>query len=190
MLEGALGKMIAAAVGGLVGIELAMLTIPSRWRTVHQQVADASGVDVNLLHALQLHEDFSGDPRAIHQNRDPATGEVTSTDYGPMQINNRNFAALGVTLDTIYDPLTNVGAAAKLLKDNQTKAPHLGLLSQISVYNAGFSAHRDAQGRLRAKQTADGTLSNQKYVMGVLTWYLLITLASFAPIKTPGWVRA
>jgi soluble lytic murein transglycosylase-like protein len=190
MLDKAIEKLLSAALAGVVGVELAMLAIPSQWRSLHQQVGDSFGVDPNLLHALQLQEDFSGNPRAINANKDAATGRVTSTDHGLMQINSTNFSRLGVTLETVYDPPTNVGAAAKLIKANLETAPHLGLLSQISVYNAGFSAHHDDKGRLRAKLTAGGTFSNQKYVMGVGTWYLLITAASFAPIKTPGWQRA
>lgn len=178
--------LLSAALAGLVGAELAMLAIPGQWRHLHELVGKEKGVDPNLLHAFQLRENLKGDPLATNANRN-AAGVVTSVDHGLMQINSANFPALHLTAETVKDPPTNIRAAATLIKDNMARAPHLGVLSQIAAYNTGFSAHRDELGRLRPKLTADGSFSNQPYVMGVATWYLLITIASIAPVKTPGW---
>jgi soluble lytic murein transglycosylase-like protein len=179
-------SLLSAALAGIVGAELAMLSIPGQWRHLHELVGKEEGVDPNLLHAFQLRENLKGDPAAVNTNRN-AAGVALSSDHGLMQINTTNYAALHLTPETVTDPATNIRAAAKLIKSNMTVAPHLGILSQIAAYNTGFSAHRDDLGRLRPKLTADGSFSNQPYVMGVATWYLLITIASIAPVKTLGW---
>lgn len=179
-------SLVSAALAGVVGAELAMLVIPGQWRALHEKVGTAEGVDPNLLHAFQLVENLQANPRAVNENRD-ASGRVLSSDHGAMQINSTNFAALGLTTQSVNDPETNIRAAARLIKRNMAAAPHLGILSQISAYNTGWSAHRDAEGRLRPKLTAAGGFANQPYVLKVASWYLLITAASLAPITTPGW---
>lgn len=180
-----LKSLAATALSAGLAAELAQLSVPGQWRQVHVQVGQETGLDPNLLHALQLHENYQGDPNAVS----PVNANGTR-DHGLMQINDANFGLLGVDASSVLDPLTNVRAAASLVKQNMARAPQLGLLAQISIYNAGFSTHRNPDGSLRAKVDGNGALSNQKYVVGVATWYALIVVASFAPIKTPGWKAA
>lgn len=183
----------ALVIGGGAAVGVSFWIVPSQWRALHEAAGKDKGVDPNLLHAIQLVENQAGDPHAINVNRDK-NGAMLSTDYGLMQINSTNFAGLGLDQETVFLPERNVTAGAALIADNIKRAPHLPLWEQISVYNAGFSSYRDAEGRLKPKQNADGGLVNQAYVGKVLLWYVFVYLAALGakviPIKTPGWERA
>lgn len=58
-----------------------------------------------------------------------------------MQINSANFARLGVTPETVFDPCTNLRAGARLLADNYGRAHIAGhadpLRAALSEYNTG-----------------------------------------------------
>lgn len=62
-------------------------------------------------------------------------------DAGLMQINSANFARLGVTPETVFDPCTNLRAGARLLADNYGRARIAGhtdpLRAALSEYNTG-----------------------------------------------------
>lgn len=59
---------------------------------------------------LKIAQHESGlNPEATHRNRDG------STDYGLMQVNERNFPWLGLTRESALDPCQSIAAAAKLL---------------------------------------------------------------------------
>lgn len=62
-------------------------------------------------------------------------------DAGLMQINSANFARLGVTPETVFDPCTNLRAGARLLADNYGRARVSGhadpLRAALSEYNTG-----------------------------------------------------
>jgi len=62
-------------------------------------------------------------------------------DAGLMQINSANFARLGVTPETVFDPCTNLRAGARLLADNYGRARLSGhvdpLRAALSEYNTG-----------------------------------------------------
>lgn len=64
-------------------------------------------------------------------------------DAGLMQINSSNWARLGLTPDTVFDPCTNVRAGARILTENYSRASReLGhgrpaLLAALSAYNTG-----------------------------------------------------
>lgn len=103
-----------------------------------------------------------GDPYRIGVNsggslqRQPANGaDATATarsllrkganfDAGLMQINSANFARLGVTAETVFDPCTNLRAGAALLADNYSRARVAGhadpLRAALSEYNTGSRA--------------------------------------------------
>lgn len=62
-------------------------------------------------------------------------------DAGLMQINSANFARLGITAETVFDPCTNLRAGSLVLSDNYTRARNAGvrdaLRAAISEYNTG-----------------------------------------------------
>lgn len=62
-------------------------------------------------------------------------------DAGLMQINSANFARLGLTAETAFDPCTNLRAGAVVLADNYGRARDAGhsdpLRAAISEYNTG-----------------------------------------------------
>ena len=62
-------------------------------------------------------------------------------DAGLMQINSANFARLGLTPETVFDPCTNLRAGAVVLADNYGRARDAGhsdpLRAAISEYNTG-----------------------------------------------------
>lgn len=62
-------------------------------------------------------------------------------DAGLAQVNSANFARLGLTPETVFDPCTNLTAAASVLKDNYTRAQSSGaanpLHAALSEYNTG-----------------------------------------------------
>src|SRR3546814_8363245 len=49
-----------------------------------------------------------------------------SFDAGLMQINSANFARLGLTPETVFDPCTNLRAGAHVLTDNYRRASDAG----------------------------------------------------------------
>lgn len=72
-------------------------------------IACAPGLDPAMLAGIARHE--SGfDPTIIHTNADG------SRDFGLMQINERNFGWLGLTMQTALDPCQSIRAAAQLLQ--------------------------------------------------------------------------
>src|SRR3546814_7647533 len=64
-----------------------------------------------------------------------------SFDAGLMQINSANFARLGLTPETVFDPCTNLRAGAHVLTDNYRRASDAGradpLRAALSEYNSG-----------------------------------------------------
>lgn len=98
------------------------------------------------------------DPLAIHDNTDKRSYEPQDTaeaisiarrlfdarhsfDAGLMQINSRNFAILGVTLESAFDPCKSLNAAATLL-------------SAFSRYNTGSPSRGYKNGYVRRVMTA------------------------------------
>ncbi len=66
-----------------------------------------------------------------------------SIDMGLMQINSKTMAGLGLTIEQVFDPCTNVYAGGVVLTRNYVKAsgqigdPQSALLAAISAYNTG-----------------------------------------------------
>lgn len=62
-------------------------------------------------------------------------------DAGLMQINSANFARLGLTPESVFDPCTNLRAGARVLGDNYGRARDAGhtnpLQAALSEYNTG-----------------------------------------------------
>lgn len=72
-------------------------------------------------------------------------GAGRSIDLGLAQLNSRNLAALGVTIDQAFDPCRNLAAAARLLQANyaaslaERPAGQAALRAALSRYNTGHA---------------------------------------------------
>jgi type IV secretion system protein VirB1 len=66
-----------------------------------------------------------------------AVGRGESVDMGLAQINNKNLPALGLTVQQVFDPCTNIEAGAKILAAGYSRAGSLG--GALSMYNTGRS---------------------------------------------------
>lgn len=72
-----------------------------------------------------------------------AIAEGHSVDLGLMQVNSRNLAILGVALEEVLDPCTNVRAGARILLDGYVAAARrhgegqAALRAALSAYNTG-----------------------------------------------------
>jgi len=64
-----------------------------------------------------------------------AIGYGESVDMGLVQINSRNLPALGLTVEQVFDPCTNVAAGASILAMGYQRAGSLG--GALSMYNTG-----------------------------------------------------
>lgn len=64
-----------------------------------------------------------------------AVGRGDSVDMGLVQINNKNLPALGLTVEQVFDPCTNLAAGAHILTTGYLKAGSLG--GALSIYNTG-----------------------------------------------------
>ena len=66
-----------------------------------------------------------------------AVGRGESVDLGLAQINSKNLPALGLTVDQVFDPCTNIAAGASLLATAYQRTSSLG--GALSMYNTGRS---------------------------------------------------
>ena len=110
--------------------------------------------------ARVIHIESGGRPFAINVNKGPrmnpprsaaeaaATARVWiarghSVDLGLMQVNSRNLARLGFTIEQMFDPCTNVRAGAQILTENYVSAAKSrghgqhALRDALSAYNTG-----------------------------------------------------
>jgi type IV secretion system protein VirB1 len=82
-----------------------------------------------------------------------------SVDVGIMQINSKNFGALGLTLDAALDPCRSIAAAATLLVGNfaggdSYEAEQAALRVAISKYNTGDAQRGFDNGYVRKVEMA------------------------------------
>jgi type IV secretion system protein VirB1 len=64
-----------------------------------------------------------------------AVGRGESVDMGLAQINSKNLPALGLTVEQVFDPCTNIAAGANILAASYGRAGSLG--GALSMYNTG-----------------------------------------------------
>jgi type IV secretion system protein VirB1 len=70
-------------------------------------------------------------------------GKGHNLDIGLGQVNSRNLAGLGLSVDQVFDPCTNLAASAAILTDNYRRAVKThgkgqqALLAALSAYNTG-----------------------------------------------------
>lgn len=85
-------------------------------------------------------------------------------DLGLAQINSKNLAWLGLSLREVFDPCTNLSAAARILADGYARsdAPRVGeqtaLRTALSYYNTGHPARGLANGYVGKVTSAAGTI--------------------------------
>ena len=66
-----------------------------------------------------------------------AVGRGESVDMGLAQINSKNLPALGLSVDQVFDPCTNLAAGARILAAGYQQTGSLS--GALSVYNTGRS---------------------------------------------------
>jgi type IV secretion system protein VirB1 len=66
-----------------------------------------------------------------------AVGRGESVDLGLVQINSKNLPALGVSVEQVFDPCTNIAAGANILAAGYKRTGSLG--GALSIYNTGRS---------------------------------------------------
>ena len=64
-----------------------------------------------------------------------AIGRGESVDMGLAQINSKNLPALGLTVEQVFDPCTNIAAGANILAAGYGRTGSLG--GALSMYNTG-----------------------------------------------------
>jgi len=69
-----------------------------------------------------------------------AIGRGESVDMGLAQINSNNLPALGLSVNQIFDPCTNIAAGARILATGYEKTGSLG--GALSMYNTGRADSR------------------------------------------------
>lgn len=161
-------------IGAAILAQVTRASAPWAYRGLFQRLAQQYGLDENLLHALAWQE--SGlNPTAVS-----APNSNGTRDYGLLQINERNFASLGLTAVSALDPERNADAAARLLADLHRRG--LSFFEVISAYNAG-AKDRDALTPGTQIRRPDGSYVNPAYVASVLGRYLWLQLAALAPVE-------
>jgi type IV secretion system protein VirB1 len=97
-------------------------------------------LNVNRLPRPQPH------PATLAEAVSVAQGYIArgySVDLGLMQVNNRNLAALGYTIEQVFDPCTNIRSGAAILTANYAEAVQSrgegqgALQAALSAYNTG-----------------------------------------------------
>lgn len=178
---GILPPVLMGALAALIGTQLMRIGVPWKFGALYDSIGNKYGVDPNLLHALALKETVENPTLIGPPNADG------SRDYGLMQINESNFARLGVTsaslLDPATGPATSIDAAARLLLSDKQAAPGLNVLDQMSVYNAGWG--RDPKtGALRPRLSKAGVYINTgSYVLPAFAWYVAVVLGRLALVQ-------
>jgi type IV secretion system protein VirB1 len=88
-----------------------------------------------------------------------------SVDIGLMQVNSRNLAALGITVDQVLDPCMNIHAAAAILTADYAEAARTrgdgqaALQAALSAYNTGDFYRGFANGYLARYYAPGGLLA-------------------------------
>ncbi|TFH89447.1 lytic transglycosylase domain-containing protein [Vibrio ouci] len=103
-----------------------------------EEAAAHYNISPKLLRAI-AHVESSFNFRAYNENKNEL-GEITSRDYGLMQINSSWFSRLAefnVNESNVYEPCFNVSLGAWILASNF--ASHGYNWNSVGAYNAGFA---------------------------------------------------
>lgn len=152
---------------------------------IKQAIADlilhcSSGVDPLILQSLIVQES-ARHPYAIHDGKThkshfPKSREAAiqlakqlrekghRLDIGLAQINTQNFKWLGLTIETAFNPCTNLKASSTVLKEAMNRTPNLR--EQLSIYNSGKTTSKKGLSYAdkiirRAKATSEPTATNK-----------------------------
>ncbi|WP_411566802.1 lytic transglycosylase domain-containing protein (plasmid) [Pseudomonas orientalis] len=105
----------------------------------HESGGNPWALGVNGAHKFQKPTDYAS---AVLEAR-RLIGKGASVDMGLMQINSRTMVNLGLTVEQVYDPCSNVYAGGVVLTRNYVRAsekftdPQSALLAALSAYNTG-----------------------------------------------------
>lgn len=105
----------------------------------HESAGNPWALGVNGAEKFQRPTDYRS--AVLEAKRLIAKG--ASIDMGLMQINSRTMVNLGLTVEQVYDPCSNVYAGGVVLTRNYVKAsdkfadPQSALLAALSAYNTG-----------------------------------------------------
>lgn len=108
-------------------------------------------VEPDLLRAIAQVES-SLDPNAYNENKNKK-GQVTSRDFGLMQINSSWFprlAEFNVNETTVYEPCFNVSLGAWVLSSNF--ASHGYNWNSVGAFNAGFLKRTESARKIYIKK--------------------------------------
>jgi soluble lytic murein transglycosylase-like protein len=165
---------VVVVLGAVALAQLARLKAPGwSYRDHFEAAARLEGQDADVLHALAWRES---------NFRPAAVGAVNTNgtrDYGLCQINETNFAWLGLTQATAADPAANTRAAARVLKAAYARGA-VSVADALSIYNAGSRSSAQGGG---PRRTGDGRYVNEEYVRDVLHKLFWIRWAKLAPLK-------
>lgn len=161
---------LALTVGSVAVTALARSSTPWRYRELFERVGKETGVNENLLHAIGWQES-NLNPLAVS-----APNTNGTRDYGMMQINQTNFAKLGLTQTSVMDAETNVRAAARLISEIRQRAP--AIQDILSIYNAGPRPDGTVK-----RLISTGGLVNARYVVDTLAKYWFVQLAALDPLQ-------
>jgi type IV secretion system protein VirB1 len=101
---------------------------------------NALAINVNGIH---VQPPPAKDAREAAQVAESYIMRGYSVDIGLMQVNTRNLTALGITVEQVLDPCTNIRAAATILTADYVEAVHTrgdgqpALQAALSAYNTG-----------------------------------------------------
>ncbi|MBN8904921.1 MAG: hypothetical protein BGO51_26190 [Rhodospirillales bacterium 69-11] len=129
--------MIAAALLACAA-NVAPITLEAVMRV--ESGGNPLAINVNQLSGPQPHPATLADAVAAAQSY---VARGYSVDLGLMQVNSRNLAALGVTIEEVLDPCANVKAGAAILTANYAEAVRSrgegqgALQAALSAYNTG-----------------------------------------------------
>ncbi len=95
------------------------------------------------INGMRVQPPPAKDAREAAQIAESYIARGYSVDIGLMQVNSRNLAALGTTVEQVLDPCTNIHAAATILTADYAEAARTrgdgqpALQAALSAYNTG-----------------------------------------------------
>ncbi|MBS0412278.1 MAG: lytic transglycosylase domain-containing protein [Proteobacteria bacterium] len=101
---------------------------------------DPFAIGVNGIHARRLHPSSAADAALVARQ---LIGAGESVDLGLAQINSRNLAWLGLSVDDAFDPCANLAASARVFAEAYGRAfragaaPSTAARTALSYYNTG-----------------------------------------------------
>jgi len=113
--------------------------------TLEAVISVESGGNPLAVHVNGLHEQPLAARNASEAARiaERFIARGYSVDLGLMQVNSRNLAALGVTIEQVLDPCPNIRSGAAILTADYAEAAHIrgegqsALQAALSAYNTG-----------------------------------------------------